>query len=63
VGAENGGGGGGGGGGGRNMFLRKVDNFAGVPSQRTAMFTIKAVRNAAWQSNGSRKDALSLALQ
>ena len=40
---------GGGGGGGGNMFLRKVDNFPGVPSQRTAMFTIKAVTTAAWQ--------------
>jgi hypothetical protein len=44
-----GGGGGGGGGGEGNMFLRKVDNFPGVPSQTTAMFTIKAVRTAAWQ--------------
>jgi hypothetical protein len=31
------------------MFLRKVDNFPAVPFHRTAMFTIKAVRTAAWQ--------------
>ena len=39
----------GGGGGGGKKFLRKVDNFPGVPSQRTAMFTTKAVPTAAWQ--------------